>query len=174
MSTSSKCLAREHTLGAIATGGITTMDEVCRMCEESSSHALKEAIKRDLERTRRTAMWEWFCPKTLHPLSPRADGCCCPGSLLDFLQEMVTDIVGEHKMYDEGLAIESGNSIGLPWHLFSLEILLMAASTFPLRVVLENRIRNSTYWVEGNEEECTQLVEGMAPGGTLVVTNHWD
>ena len=173
MSVSSKCVAREHTLGYIATGGTTTMDEVCRMCEESSSHALKEAIKGDLERTKRTAMWEWFCPKTLQPMSPRADGCCCPGSLIDFLQEMVFDMVGEHSMYDEGMAMESGDSKGLPWHLFSLEILLMAASTFPLRVVLENRIRNSTYWVAGNEEECTQLVEGMAPGGTLVVTN-WD
>ena len=93
---------------------------------------------------------------------------------MELLQELASDIVTHKSLYDEGLSIELGESTGLPVFPFSLDLLLMATTTAPLREVFESRIRKFPKWT-GKEEEVKSLVDGLFPGGTCVVSGeYWE
>ena len=173
---SKTCLNKDHSFGFIAIN--SGADEQCQDCGLTSNEALTQAIKEDLEKLRQSATWEWYCYLNLNPQSPRATSCCCNYTLVEFLQELATDILSHEKMYDEGFDIEMGESTGLPVFPFSLELLLMAATKAPLRAVLENRIRQSPKWTESKppvEEEVKRLVDGLFPGGMCVISGqYWE
>ena len=69
-------------------------------------------------------MWEWFCIRTLKPMSAQATSCCCEYTTVDFAQELAVDILAHDALIDEGLQEDIRDYKGIPPIPFSIELLI--------------------------------------------------